>query len=236
MSDQYKRLTEYCKLDIKLSDFLRIERDHPNIHMVWAYEDVINYGRFVDFQKVIDAMLQFPEQNFDSLKRGQLESKKWLIHELNEMKVQHDPEILIVGGWHGILALMLKHYSYFDYTVLTTDIDPDCTKIARMFGCVASTVDMFQIEYDVIPADMIINTSCEHIDFDKWIALIPKGKTVVLQSSDMEYINHIDNVHSTEEFEDKAGLSKVYMSISKHITSRYDYGLEYNRYLLIGKR
>ena len=57
MSDQYKRLKEYCKVDIKLSDFLRIQRDHPNIHLVWAFEDVINYGRLVDFQKVIERII-----------------------------------------------------------------------------------------------------------------------------------------------------------------------------------
>lgn len=236
MSKDYKRLINYCKIDIKYSDFLRIQRDHINVHLVWAFEDVVDYGRFVDFQKVIEAMLQFPEQNFDSLKKGQLKSKKWLIHELNDMKPQHEPEILIVGGWHGILALMLKHYAYFDYTVLTTDIDPDCTKIARLFGCVASTVDMFEIEYDIVPADLIINSSCEHIDFDKWIELIPKGKTVVLQSSDMEYENHISNVYSITEFIERANLSEVYTATYKHITSRYDSGLEYNRYLLIGKR
>ena len=33
--------------------------------------------------------------------------------------------------------------------------------------------------------DTIINTSCEHIkDFDKWYAMIPKGKLVILQSND----------------------------------------------------
>lgn len=234
--NQHKRLTEYCKIDIKLSDFLRIQRDHINVHLVWAFEDVINYGRFVDFQKVIEAMLLFPEQNFDSFKRGQLESKKWLIHELNEMKPQHEPQFLIVGGWHGLLVLLLKHYAFFEHTVLTTDIDPDCTKIARMFGCVASTVDMFEIEYDIVPADTIINTSCEHIDFDKWIDMIPKGKTAVLQSSDLEYKNHIDNVYSIVEFIERAKLSEVYTAISRHITSRYDSGLEYNRYLLIGKK
>lgn len=234
--NQYKRLREYCKVDVKLSDYLRIQRDHPNVYLVWAFEDVVNYGRFVDFQKVVDVMLQFPEQNFDSLKRGQLESKKWLIHELNEIKIQHMPGILIVGGWHGILALMLKHYAYFAHTVLTTDIDPDCTKIAQTFGCLTITLDMFEIVYENIPQDLIINTSCEHIDFDKWIKMIPKDKIVVLQSSDLEYVDHIDNVYSTEEFEERAELSEVYTSISKHITSRYDSGREYNRYLLIGKK
>ena len=152
---------------------------------------------------------------------------------MNEMKLQHAPEILIVGGWHGTLALMLKHYAYFTHTAITTDIDSDCTKIAQTFGCVASTVDMFEIEYDIVPADFIINTSCEHIDFNKWIELIPKGKMVALQSSDMKYKNHIDNIFSIDKFIERAKLSEVYDFDMKTF-----YGLDqwYSRFLLIGRK
>ena len=225
----YEKLVDYCKVDITLSEFARIYKYHCNLHLKRAFEDIVNYGRFVDFRKVLDAMLQFPEQNFDSFQSSQLESKKWLIQEMNKMRVYYKPDILIVGGWHGVLALMLEHYAYFEFMCLTTDIDPDCATIAETFGCHAETEDMFEIDYENISQDFIINTSCEHVDFDKWIKLIPEGKTVILQSSDMEHKNHIDNIHSSVEFIERANLSEIY-TINQR---KFD---QYNRYLLIGRK
>jgi hypothetical protein len=225
-------LINYCRVDITLSEFARIYKHHCNLHLKRAFEDIVNYGRFVDFRKVVDVMLEFPDQNFDSFQYSQLESKKWLIQNMNAIRFQHVPAILVVGGWHGVLALMLKHYAYFPHTVITTDIDPDCTKIAQTFDCVASTVDMFDIEYDNIPYDFIINTSCEHIDFDRWIKLIPKGKLVALQSSDLKWETHIDNVYSIEEFINRAGLTENYIAEKRF----FDFVPEQNRYLLIGRK
>lgn len=258
--DIYKKLIEYYRVSITLSEFKKIVQNHSNLYLPDILDDIVNHGRFISFRKFFDALLAFPDQNFDSFQMGQLESKKWLIQKLNMLRnlnyskfvgspadhmfylneqqrkhenIYHSPEILVVGGWHGILALMMKHYAYFDYTILITDIEPDCIKVAKMFGCVTSIVDMFEIEYDIVPADFIINTSCEHIDFDKWIKLIPKGKVVVLQSTDMVYKNHIDNMYSIEEFISRAKLSEVYS-----VDTRNFYGADqyYNRYLLIGKR
>ena len=225
----YEKLVDYCKVDITLSEFARIYKHHCNLHLKRAFEDIVNYGRFVDFRKVLDAMLQFPNQNFDSFQGSQLESKKWLISEMNKMRVYYEPDILIVGGWHGVLALMLEHYAYFEFMCLTTDIDPDCTTIAEMFGCHAETANMFEIDYKNITQDFIINTSCEHIDFDKWIKLIPEGKIVVLQSTDMIHKDHIDNIYSSIEFINRANLSKVY-TINER---KFD---QYTRHLLIGKK
>ena len=231
--ETYEKLIEYCKVDIRLSEFVRISKYHPNLCLSQAFEEIVNYGRFIDFCKVLDTMLLFPEQNFDSFQKGQLESKKWLIKSLNQLKLKYIPDILIVGGWHGVLTLMLDHYAYFEFMCLTTDIDPDCTSIADMFGCHAETEDMFEIDYENISQNLIINTSCEHIDFDKWIKLIPKGKTVALQSTDMKWESHIDNIYSINEFIDRAKLSKIYIFDEINFDGA---GQNYNRYLLIGKK
>ena len=62
----YDKLINYCKVDISLSEFARIYKNHCNLHLKRAFDDIVNYGRFVDFRKVLDVMLQFPDQNFDS--------------------------------------------------------------------------------------------------------------------------------------------------------------------------
>ena len=231
--EKYKKLVEYCKVDIRLSKFMRISQNHSNLCLPQTFEEIINHGRFIDFCKVLDAMLLYPEQDFNSFQKGQLESKKWLIHNLNKLKPKHSPDILIVGGWHGVLALMLEHYAYFEFMCLTTDIDPDCTSIADMFGCHAETEDMFEIDYEMISQDMIINTSCEHIDFDQWIKLIPEGKIVALQTTDMKWESHIDNIYSIKEFINRAKLSKIYIFDEINLDGA---GQNYNRYLLIGKK
>jgi len=221
---------DYCKADITLSEFTRIYKNHCNLHLKKAFEDIVNYGRFVDFRTVLDAMLLFPDQNFDSFQVGQIESKKWLIQSMNKLRLKYEPDILIVGGWHGVLYLMLSNYAYFKYTALTTDIDPDCTLIAEMFGCNAETQDMFEINYDKISQDFIINTSCEHIYLEKWTKLIPDGKIVALQSSDMEWDTHVDNVYSLDELINKAALSEVWTTGVKSLSKNW------HRWLLIGKK
>lgn len=226
----YEKLIDYCKVDITLPVFVEIYKNHCNLHLKKAFEDIVKYGRFVDFNKLLDVMLLFPDQIFDSFQTGQIESKRWLIQSINKLCLKHEPDILIVGGWHGVLYLMLSHYAYFKYTALTTDIDPDCTTIAQMFGCNAKTEDMFEIDYNDISQDLIINTSCEHIDFNKWINLIPAGKIVVLQSSDMEWDTHIDNIYSIDEFIKRANLSEVYKTGMKTLTK------EWHRWMLIGKK
>jgi len=49
----------------------------------------------------------------------------------------------------------------------------------------AVTADMYALPYGDLGADLVINTSCEHIaDLPGWLALLPKGTRVLLQSND----------------------------------------------------
>ena len=58
-------------------------------------------------------------------------------------------------------------------------------------------------------ADLIVNTSCEHIaDLRGWLDLLPKGTNVLLQSNDyFSEPTHINCVESVEAFERLAGLA-----------------------------
>ena len=216
----YQKLIER-KINIKLSEFVKILQNHPNVYLPFIYDNVIIYLPFFNFKKVINVLINFPQQNFDSVSYNQFVSKKWFVHNLNNLQLKYNSGI-IAGGWHGILSLMLQNKS-----ILTTDIDPDAIKIAKIFGCNAEVANAFDIDYKAY--DIIINTSCEHWNFDKWMSQIPMGKIIALQSTNMIHKDHIDNIYSSIEFINRANLSKVY-TINER---KFD---QYTRYLLIGRK
>jgi hypothetical protein len=89
------------------------------------------------------------------------------------------------------------------------------------------TDDMYLYSYT---EDVIINTSCEHIDnVQDWLSLLPADRMVVLQSNN--YIGgngHINCVHSKEEFVEQTGLSDILYSGELVMPM-------YTRYMVIGK-
>jgi len=77
--------------------------------------------------------------------------------------------------------------------------------------------------------DIIINTSCEHIEkFTEWFNAIPRDKLVVLQSNNyFEIDDHVNCVKDITEFKQQAPLSNII----------YEGELElekYTRFMLIG--
>ena len=76
----------------------------------------------------------------------------------------------------------------------------------------ASLDNHIQNSFHYIP-DLIINTSCEHIDdntYSIWLSYVPSNTLVVLQSNNMFRVkDHINCVNSLDEFELKCGLSKI---------------------------
>lgn len=178
----------------------------------------------------------FPEERWDgALSRGQLESKLWLIEELNKLAHQwHEPKIFICGGWYAVLArLIFDRGQFLSPTIRSFDRDESCAAVAETLNrswvisdwrFKAFTADMLDLNYERIEyetyrangtsvqltevPDIIINTSCEHIsEFSKWFASLPKGKCIVLQSTDLEDPEHINKVSSLDEFKEAAPMT-----------------------------
>ena len=126
---------------------------------------------------------------------GQIQSKLWLIETVAEKnKMIRNAEIVIHGGWNGLLASMLFNSEIGIKKVVSVDVDPVCKEIAttvnkryEMEGKFeAVTCDMVDYEYTAEPY-IVINTSCEHITQDKykkWLAKVPDSAQVVVQSND----------------------------------------------------
>jgi hypothetical protein len=191
----------------------------------------------------------------DCFSRGQLESKLWLVEELQKTKVNLGT-VFLCAGWYATLATMLFESSINIDKVRSFDIDESCVDVAEVFNkpwfknewqFKSLTQDIMDINYNEhtwqywsnannrmsypitdIP-DTIINTSCEHIEnFSKWYDLIPDGKLVILQSNNFfEVKEHVNCVGSIEEFAVKAPMQNILYSGELKLP-------KYKRYMLIG--
>ena len=189
----------------------------------------------------------------DCFSRGQLESKLWLVEELQKTKVNLGT-VFLCAGWYATLATMLFESNIKVDKVRSFDIDPSCRSIAETFNkpwvkdewlFKACTKDIMDIDYNyesyevqradgtLCPLDdtpdTIINTSCEHIpNFKEWYNKIPTGKLVILQSNNFfEVEEHVNCVGSIEEFAVKAPMQNILYSGELELP-------KYTRYMLIG--
>lgn len=187
------------------------------------------------------------------LSRGQLQSKLWLINELDQIKKSLGT-VFICAGWYGSLSLMLFEKKFDIVKIRCFDKDDSCRLIAENLNkkwvmdnwkFKSITQDVLEINYTlhnyevvrkdgskcelVDSPDTIINTSCEHIhNFNNWYDKIPEGKLVILQSNN--YIGIKDHVNcsiSLENFAKQTPFSTVLFSGELELE-------KYTRFMRIG--
>lgn len=176
-----------------------------------------------------------PMRTLDCFWQGQMKSKDWLCTELRK-HVNKFVTVDIHGGWNGTLASMLFQSTVPVTSIRSIDIDPTCEPIANMMNKQeemigkfrAVTADMCTIRSD---ADVVINTSCEHItqhEYDMWLSGLPHNSLIVLQSNDYQIPEHIRTARSLEEFKEQSGINVLYAGELKTQL--------YTRWMLIGKQ
>jgi len=174
-----------------------------------------------------------PMRTMDAFWAGQIKSKEWLITNLAE-RVHTESSIDIHGGWVGTLASMLFQSNTPVSNIRSIDIDPLCQHVAEEMNRIefnagrfrAVTGNMVDIRSD---ADVIINTSCEHItqdEYDLWLSGVPHNSLIVLQSNNYEIPEHIRIAKDINEFEKQSHLKIKFAG-----TLRLPL---YHRYMIIG--
>ena len=154
-----------------------------------------------------------PKRTLDSFWKGQIKSKEWLLDNLCP-RVPHNASIDIHGGWNGVLASMLFQKVSDIKNIRSLDIDPSCEQIASTMNKLeemqgrfrAVTADMCEIRSD---ADVVINTSCEHItqdQYDLWLSGMPYNSMVVLQSNNYAIDEHVRTADSLDTFVQQSQL------------------------------
>lgn len=185
----------------------------------------------------MDAIRQAADRDrvLESFWKGQIRSKTWLIDHLIP-RVSDQCTVEICGGWNGVLASLLFQSTMHVSNIVNIDIDPACEPVsckmnqlelqAGRYTHVVS--DMRHWEYR---ADVIINTSCEHLsqcDYNEWIAKVPETSLVVLQSNDFCIDEHVRIAKTLQQFKEQSGI---------RVDAEFELSLPlYNRWMLIGKR
>lgn len=172
----------------------------------------------------------------------QIANKQWLVAALAQTLPKPDGPVWVLGAWYGVLgALLLNEPALAIDQVVSLDIDPGCASVAETLNhrhvaagrFRAVTSDMMSVDFareSPMPG-LVINTSCEHLDdVPAWIATLPRGLPVVLQSND--YVREPDHrscVPSLDAFREQVGLAEVLFAGAR--PSR-----NYTRFMLIGRR
>ena len=197
-----------------------IEYDNP-----WAVYDYLIEYTDSQFAHALKFMLN-DEIDFDEdcLSRGQLQSKLWLVNELNKIGVDLGT-VFLCAGWYGTLATMMLESNLSIEKIRSFDVDETTESIAEIFNrpwvinswkfkpVVQDIHDIDFVEHCYIVSkgdndferlwdspNTVINTSCEHIhDFEEWYAKIPSGKLVVMQCNNYFEIEEHVNCHETLE-------------------------------------
>jgi hypothetical protein len=184
----------------------------------------------------MQAIRQSPEpmRTMDAFWSGQLRSKEWLIDNLKPY-LRPDTSIDIHGGWVGVLASMLFQSVLTIKNIRSVDVDPACEAIANSMNKLeeiqgrfrAVTVDMCEIRSD---ADVVINTSCEHItqdQYDLWLSGLPHNSLLVLQSNNYNIPEHVRIAKDLEEFKQQCDINVLW-------AGELELPL-YNRFMIIGR-
>jgi hypothetical protein len=175
-----------------------------------------------------------------ALNRNQMASKRWLVDQLHEACGGRFAKVVVLGGWIGVLAAVLLHDRRFAIgRIVSIDIDPGCAAVARSLNAThvergrfeARTADMREIDYAAEAADLLINTSCEHVDeFDRWYAAVPDGQRLVLQSNDYVAVReHVNCVPDLDAFRAQAPMRDVAFAGERALR-------RYRRFMLIGRK
>ncbi len=176
-------------------------------------------------------------RTLESFWKGQVNSKVWLAENLLGFVPVRPLNVVIYGGWNGVLASILFNSKIAVKHITSVDIDPVCEDIANTVNkryeidskFSAVTADMCEYTTD---ADVVINTSCEHItqeQYEQWLNNQPDDAVFVLQSNN--YFKHQEHVRCSIDLTDFTRMSKIKPFYRGTLDTP-----NYERYMIIGKK
>lgn len=185
----------------------------------------------------------------DAFSKGQLASKAWMLSSLTPDITVHLPincTAAILGCWIGSFVEPLLEVTLAN-RIYGLDIDPGAIELAEQFnqrhvqnrwnfkGVVADvgTLTTSDMEFETggelirIKPDIVINTSCEHMDTN-WFETADSSQLVILQTNDSEgYDGHINTCKSLEEVKQKYPMRQIKYAGQLTLPA-------YTRFMLIG--
>ena len=215
------------------------------------YRDILEgmalYTRSAFQRDVLKTLSQHDEPALaEALNKNQIASKMWLADALFDNVGPHLGNVLVLGGWFGVLPAVLLHDPRFAIARVTSlDIDPRCAEVALALNAThvragkfaALTADMLDYDYRSAAStaseapNLVVNTSCEHLRaFDRWYGRIPVGQLLALQSNDYFACDeHVNCVPDLAAFRAQAPMRETLFA-GEHKLRRY------TRFMLIGRK
>lgn len=177
----------------------------------------------------------------DAFAHGPIRSKIWLCQELSTHKLAVD-KIYILGAWTGTAALFIDAMANVDYKkMVLVDINAGYLDQARII-CNAIdcdgrleivTADANTFDYPKSEKLLVINTSTDNIQSDKWYQKIPSGSIVGLQGRNGIARDLIQPYETLIDFHKAYSMSTVYFVGEK----KFQYpDHSYTRFMKIGKK
>lgn len=151
----------------------------------------------------------------DAFSHSQIKSKIWLSKSFStwyrKYFLAHNRYTLHwYGSWVGLGPFMLLTHSDIQieridlYDLNLNDLEVS-KKILNYFDCEGIHVvphhqDVNQVPPIGIENQIFVNSSCEHMLSQDWLAKIPQNSFVLLQSTDMPHVEHINSPHNMAHF------------------------------------
>lgn len=226
-----------------------------NYHLIKGFEEFEQWRWSTQLRKTFE---KFKDQiRLEFLSRSQIRSKKWAVQKIEEYFGSDLGFAHILCGWYGLMGTLLHLTGKFPQLKLRSyDLDPSCEAIADELNrpwvadgwkFKAFTMNIFDLEVSTTPngpylhftdksgkprryhAELIINTSCEHLEnFEDWYARLPSGTPLLLQTNNsLGEEDHVNCKGSLEEFKASAPMARLL----------YEGALpceNFTRYMLIG--
>lgn len=164
------------------------------------------------------AITRSPEVNWiDALSRNQIRSKIWLIEQVKKQGWFDAEEIVMVGGWIGMIPFLASNLGLRLNDIINIDMDQKCHAAAlvlnrRLHGSFINVgEDVRSLDFSQKSNALIIDTIVEHFEnHGDWLKTLPKGTRVVLQSNDMFGLpDHVNCHNNLEEFVDDCDLAEI---------------------------
>lgn len=187
----------------------------------------------------MDAIRQSDDRyrTLESFWKGQINSKVWLIETLKQYFQRVPYNIVICGGWNGVLATLLFNSDLDILKITSVDKDPTCESIAytmnkdyEMRGQFAAITENIIDYKNYAKHNLIINTACEHMtseEYNNWISALPNNTQIILQSNNyFENKEHVNCQKDLITFKQNCGIQVS--SASELETEKY------KRFMIIG--
>lgn len=174
-----------------------------------------------------------------SLTENQQRSKQWLLTHVAWFSEESHPIVMILGGWYGSYIVPMCIKELHPSKIIFVDKDPKVIDLAKrlhryhtatQFDYICCNIETNINRINSIYADIVLNTSCEHMfDMINVENMNPDCLYAFQSCDNKDDPGHINTVSSTKELMNQSGLTEQFYDGWIPLNHK-------NRYMVIGTK